>query len=206
MFPDYYKTLVIHSSATKKNIKKSYRKLALEFHPDRNKSPNAHKKFIEINEAYLILYDDEARQKYDREYNYHFSQQEEQEGAYYEYSNEEAHERNQNNNKKTEQKETFRDSDLNDWVNKAKNQGAEYAQMAFEDFSKKVLGFVKETGFQLGNTFLVFFGLILMLGGCGNIVIGLSTNGDIGNPIFGIIMLPIGFLLWSAANKNWEEH
>ena len=56
MFPDYYKTLGIHSSVTKKNIKKSYRKLALEFHPDRNKSPNAHKKFIEINEAYLILY------------------------------------------------------------------------------------------------------------------------------------------------------
>ena len=73
-------------------------------------------------------------------------------------------------------------------------------------FLKKVLGFVKETGFQLGNTFLVFFGLILMLGGCGNIVIGLSTNGDIGNPIFGIIMLPIGFLLWSVANKNWEKH
>jgi curved DNA-binding protein CbpA len=205
VFRDYYKTLGLQSTAKKEYIKKAYRKLVLEFHPDRNKSPNAHEKFIKINEAYLLLYDDEARQKYDREYNYYFSQHKEQEGANNVHSKE-TYERTQNNNKKTEQEQKFRDSDLNDWADKAKNQGAEYAKMAFDDFSKMVLGFVKETGFQLWNTLLVFFGLILAMGGCGNIVIGLSTNGDIGNPIFGIIMLPIGFLLLKAANKNWEKH
>ena len=101
MFPDYYKTLGLQSTAKKEYIKKAYRKLVLEFHPDRNKSPNAHEKFIEINEAYLLLYDDEARQKYDREYNYHFSQHKEQEGANYVHSKE-MYERTQNNNKKTE--------------------------------------------------------------------------------------------------------
>lgn len=196
MFPNYYKILELKSTATKEEIKKAYRKLALEFHPDRNKSPNAHDKFIEINESYLILYDDDAREKYDREFKSHFAKTSEQSQNKNEFSNE-TH---------TNQKETFRDNDLNDWAKKAKNQGAEYARMAFVDFSKMVLGFVKETSFQLGNTILVFIGLLLTMGGCGNIVIGFSTDGNIGNPILGLIMLPIGILLWRAANKNWDKH
>lgn len=205
MFPNYYKVLGLSSTASKEEIKKAYRKLALEFHPDKNKSPDAHEKFIEINEAYLILYDDEAREKYDREYNYHFSQHKKQKSSDYERSKE-FYDQEKANQKKTEQEQKFNDSDLNDWAKKAKNQGAEYARMAFEDFSKMVFGFVKETGFQLGNTLLVFLGLLLTMGGCGNIIIGLSTGGDIGNPIFGIIILPIGILLWRAANMNWEKH
>ena len=123
----------------------------------------------------------------------------------------------QNNNEYTDKKNKekewsyasenhFDDADLNDWSKKAKQQGAEYARMAFDEFSKLVIGFVKETGFQLGNTILVFFGLVFTMGGCGNIIIGLSTSGEIGNPVFGIIMLPIGILLWIAANKNWDKH
>jgi len=205
VFPDYYKVLGLSSIATKEEIKKAYRKLALEFHPDKNKSPDAHEKFIEINEAYLILYDEEAREKYDREYKYHF-EKEEKEAECKQEQSQSSYKREQTNEKKSERRETFSDSDLNDWAKKAKNQGAEYARMAFEDFSKMVLGFVKETGFQLGNTLLVFFGLILTMGGCGNIVIGLSTSGEIGNPVFGLIMLPIGILLWRASSKNWEKH
>jgi len=205
VFPNYYKVLGLSSTASKEEIKKAYRKLALEFHPDKNKSPDAHEKFIEINEAYLILYDDEAREKYDREYRYHFSQREKRKESKQEESKS-SYEREQTKESKSEQRETFNDSDLNDWAKKAKTQGAEYARMAFDDFSKMVLGFVKETGFQLGNTLLVFLGLLLTMGGCGNLIIGLSTSGDIGNPVFGLIMLPIGILLWRAANKNWEKH
>lgn len=206
MFPNYYKVLGLSSTASKEEIKKAYRKLALEFHPDKNKSPDAHEKFIEINEAYLILYDDEARAKYDREYQYHFAQKNRKESESRQEQTQSNYDRDWTKEKKSERKETFHDNDLNDWAKKAKSQGAEYARMAFDDFSKMVLGFVKETGFQLGNTLLVFFGLILTMGGCGNIVIGLSTGGDIGNPVFGLIMLPIGILLWRAANKNWEKH
>ena len=65
---NYYEILGISSTATKEEIKKAYRKLALQYHPDKNKSPDAHERFIEINEAYLLLYDDEARAKYDREF------------------------------------------------------------------------------------------------------------------------------------------
>lgn len=194
MFPNYYQRLGLSRHATKDEIKKAYRKLALEFHPDRNKSPDAHEKFIAINEAYLILYDDEARQKYDIEYDFHF-------GKKADFKQEKKEEF-----KKKRYEESFEDSDLNDWSTKARNQGAEYAKMAFDDFSKLVIGFVKETGFQLGNTLLVFFGIVLTMGGCGNLVIGLSTSGEIGNPVVGLILLPIGILLWRAANKNWESH
>ena len=53
----YHKILEVPVSASKAQIKNAYRKLAKEFHPDRNKSANAHEKFIQISEAYEVLYD-----------------------------------------------------------------------------------------------------------------------------------------------------
>lgn len=63
---DYYDVLNVSRDATKEEIKKAYRKLALKYHPDRNKSPDAEAKFKEISEAYAILSDDEKRMQYDR--------------------------------------------------------------------------------------------------------------------------------------------
>ena len=62
---DYYDVLGIQRSASKEEIKNSYRKLALQYHPDRNKSPGAEEKFKEISEAYAVLSDDEKRKRYD---------------------------------------------------------------------------------------------------------------------------------------------
>ena len=62
---DYYETLGVSKNAAADDIKNSYRKLALQFHPDRNSSPEAEEKFKEISEAYAILSDDEKRKQYD---------------------------------------------------------------------------------------------------------------------------------------------
>lgn len=62
---DYYEILGISRDASKEEIKDSYRELALKFHPDRNKSPDAEEKFKEISEAYAVLSDDEKRKYYD---------------------------------------------------------------------------------------------------------------------------------------------
>ncbi len=65
MKKDYYEILGVSRDATKDEIKKAYRKLALKYHPDRNKSPEAEEKFKEISEAYAVLSDDEKRRLYD---------------------------------------------------------------------------------------------------------------------------------------------
>jgi len=62
---DYYEVLGVPRNATKNQIKDAYRNLALQFHPDRNKSPEAEARFKEISEAYAVLSDDDKRRAYD---------------------------------------------------------------------------------------------------------------------------------------------
>lgn len=63
---DYYKTLGVSKKSTPEEIKKAYRKLAMQYHPDRNKgNKDAEAKFKEISEAYAVLSDKEKRQQYD---------------------------------------------------------------------------------------------------------------------------------------------
>lgn len=64
---DYYKTLGIEKNASQEDLKKAYRKLAMEYHPDRNPdNKEAEQKFREVTEAYEVLKDDQKRAAYDR--------------------------------------------------------------------------------------------------------------------------------------------
>ncbi len=66
-FKDYYKILGVEKDATQEEIKKAYRKLALQFHPDRNPdNKQAEEKFKEITEANEVLSNPEKRKKYDQ--------------------------------------------------------------------------------------------------------------------------------------------
>jgi molecular chaperone DnaJ len=62
---DYYEVLGVQKNASKEEIKNVYRKLALQYHPDRNKDPTAEEKFKELSEAYAVLSDEEKRKRYD---------------------------------------------------------------------------------------------------------------------------------------------
>jgi DnaJ-class molecular chaperone len=63
---DYYEVLGVSKSASAAEIKSAYRKLALEWHPDKNKAPEANDKFKEINEAYAVVSDPKKRETYDQ--------------------------------------------------------------------------------------------------------------------------------------------
>ncbi len=63
---DYYQALGITKSATPDEIKKAYRKLALQYHPDRNRSKDAEGKFKEVTKAYEVLSDPQKKQTYDQ--------------------------------------------------------------------------------------------------------------------------------------------
>lgn len=84
-FIDYYKVLGLDRNATQADIRKAYRKLAKQYHPDVNKNdPQAQERFQEINEANEVLGDPEKRKKYD-EYGEHWAHAEEYEAQRRQY-------------------------------------------------------------------------------------------------------------------------
>jgi len=63
---DYYEILEVPRNASSDDLKQAFRRLARQYHPDVNKSPDAEERFKDINEAYAVLSDDEKRAAYDR--------------------------------------------------------------------------------------------------------------------------------------------
>ena len=84
-FIDYYKVLGVNRNATQSDIRKAYRRLAKQYHPDVNKDkPDAQERFQEINEANEVLGDPEKRKRYD-EYGEHWAHAEEYEAQRRQY-------------------------------------------------------------------------------------------------------------------------
>jgi molecular chaperone DnaJ len=63
---DYYEIIGVDKKASADDIKSAYRKLAMQYHPDKNSSPDAEEKFKEMSEAYAVLSDQTKRQQYDQ--------------------------------------------------------------------------------------------------------------------------------------------
>src|SRR5512140_3757352 len=66
-YKDYYQVLGVERSASADDVRKAYRKLAMQYHPDRNPgNKQAEDRFKEINEAYQVLSDSQKRARYDQ--------------------------------------------------------------------------------------------------------------------------------------------
>jgi curved DNA-binding protein len=87
-YRDYYQTLGVDKSASQDDIKKAFRKLAVKYHPDKNKgNKEAEAKFKEISEAYEVLGDPEKRKKYDQVgENWKYYEQAQREGKGFDWS------------------------------------------------------------------------------------------------------------------------
>lgn len=189
MIPNYYQVLGVTKTATKDEIKKAFRMLAFKLHPDHNDSPDANERFIEINEAYLILTDTDAKNKYDREYN-----------AYYGPN---ATHADHTEFEEADYDNPYEDNDLNQWAKNAREQGKKHAMMSFSEFLSLLGTVAKETGLHLGNSILLFIAIAMIISGIGNIVIGIFGDMETANPIIGIILLPTGVFLRKLALRNW---
>lgn len=141
MFKDYYKLLEIPQNANDEEIKKAFREQAIKWHPDRNQGTDTTLRMQEINEAYLILKDKEARERYDIEYNKFRQYQQTKSQAESKQTKSEKEEPNskyqeQNNSRRQYEYSDYKVEDdlLAKWMANAKNQAVELAKQTIMDF------------------------------------------------------------------------
>ncbi len=122
MYKNYYAALGLTKFASKSEIKGKFRELAKKWHPDICKEPNATQMMQEITEAYLILYDDEARYRYDKIYSNIFEKKE-------------AYKQEFQNQKTSSRKDAdkVQDDTLDKWILKAQKQAIEILQQSLDD-------------------------------------------------------------------------
>lgn len=154
MFIDYYKVLEIEQSASHSEIKVSFKKQAVKWHPDRNANIDTTEKMQEINEAYLILKDQEARKRYDLEYNKFKIQ-------------DSAFTNNQNKTKSEKRNEDYQFDDevLKKWMQNAKKQAVDLAKETIREIRELSVEASKEAGSKMIETFVYYSiaGIIIML-------------------------------------------
>ena len=153
MFKDYYAILEISQSATIAEIKSAYRTQAMKWHPDKNHGMDTTEKMKEINEAKLILTDEEGRIRYDKEYLRFKSFQQDKEKA----KKTEEPKQKQEQEKKTEEKTSenkeqkpkeeystyhFDDEILKKWMENARKQAMRNVEEMITEFrNSSIAGF-----------------------------------------------------------------
>lgn len=188
MSRDYYEILGLDPIATTEEVKKAYRRLALLYHPDKNKEPDAHDRFIRINEAYLMLSDAEARAKYDSEREFRSATAAAAPSA---------------SRDSSRSWTSFDDADLRDWSSNARKQAEQFASMSFSNFAHTIGQVAKESSLQLGNALAfavsAFFGSSALF----TFFFGLA-HGDAAQVILSVVVgaLCIWGLSWSG--KKYE--
>ena len=92
------------------------------------------------------------------------------------------------------EREKFEDENLNNWAKNAREQAEGFAKLAFEEFSKLVIGVVKETSFQISNVIIGITGGLLLIAGINDTCVFIFTGMKKGNPLE-IILAVIGYII-----------
>lgn len=179
MFKDYYSTLNIHQGANLQEVKEAFRRLALQYHPDINKSIDAHDKFIELTEAYEVLKDNFKRQEYDKIYKKYF-QGWQKDDKYTNISDDEFNEK------------------YKEWQRQGKQKSEEFASIPFDEFAKKLIKEMKIGANYVPN-------LLAILLTC-SIAIGILFNTPtLESTIFSAILFYIAYRLLIVAKQDYQE-
>ena len=174
MFKDYYAILAIDENATQEDIKSAFKKQALKWHPDRNIGVDTTIRMQEINEAYVILKDTEARERYNIEYqkfkNYREQQQSQKEQS--EKNNQSGRHKNEKEADGSERKKSYYYSEykvdddiLKNWMTNAKRQAVDLAKQTIEDLKGMVKVGAKAAVKEAGNQFIyqIIISIIFLL-------------------------------------------
>ena len=144
MFIDYYQILDISKTDNHTIIKSAYKKQAIIWHPDKNKSQDATSKMQLINEAYIILSDVNAKYRYDLEYDRYFKIKKERENIVLKKENKDTFENDKSNkNKQTDFDFEIHDDILRNLINTAKLKAKKLAQETKDDFISLTKAFLK---------------------------------------------------------------
>ena len=139
MIKDYYKILGLSISATQNEIKQSYRKLAVFWHPDRNSNPIALEKMKEINEAYEILSDENKRKSYNKIYQEYFIN-----SQIVKYQGQSEKQYNEEKEKSVKQKYEKEYNDLKEWTSNIQfslKKFDEFLESSISKFDKLIENF-----------------------------------------------------------------
>lgn len=159
MFKDYYEILNLEKDANQSEIKDAFRSQSKKWHPDKNKDADTKSRMQDINEAYIILSDPEARKRYDREYkNFRESKStKERDGR----------RGGKSGGENGYKYEDYRVSDetLEEWIQNAKRQAVELAKKSLKEFRDVSYEAAKEgakgAAFQIASQ--VGCGIIILL-------------------------------------------
>jgi curved DNA-binding protein CbpA len=154
MFVDYYLILEIPFGSSLEEIKVAYRKLAIKWHPDKNPGIDTVSKMQEINEAYIILKDPEAKKRFDKEYSSY---------KIFENIHNESWGINSDNTDNS-QDYIFKDDLLKKWMENARKQAEKLAKQSQEEFRNGIHAAGIEI-FEQVKSFLIvgiFFSIIFL--------------------------------------------
>lgn len=151
MFINYYQILEIDENASFQEIKSSYNKLAFKWHPDKNLDSDTTIQMQLINEAYLILKDSEARERYNIQFQRY--------KQYQTVNNSSSNNQKENHNNDSTVESNFESNDeiLNKWIENAKKQAKEIVEKIMDEFK----GSIKEGAKSIGSFFWYLIPFIL---------------------------------------------
>ncbi|NQY30389.1 MAG: DnaJ domain-containing protein [Flavobacteriaceae bacterium] len=166
-FNDYYKILEIQQTASFEEIKIAFKKQAVKWHPDRNLETDTTQKMQEINEAYLILKDKEARERYDREYLRYKEFTARHQQSYREEKNRTYEEPNNKYNHEKAERATyeFDDEILKKWIRNARSQAIDLAKQTILEIGELSVNATKAAGSKMLELFIGYAvaGILILL-------------------------------------------